>query len=77
MAHGVRALSLRLWFGGETVDPSAGRGKVKPNQLNRQDLTDDQMRDIGIMDGRVSPSSIKCDGRPEQWRLLERPPRWL
>jgi hypothetical protein len=77
MTHGMRTGLLRLKVGSEHLSAMLfgfGRGQdaVDAEELNEHDL-----RDLGMLDGRVSPSTVERVVRPDAWDIIEHPPRWL
>lgn len=45
------------------------------NVINRTDdeaLSDHEMRDLGMLDGRISPSTVERNARSSAWDLIDR-----
>ena len=74
MIHGMPALFARLWnFGQYLIEVDPGRPQW-PHHQDQEELTEQQMRDIGILDGRPSRQRLPRCERREQWWAMERPP---
>ena len=70
MTHGLLAGFLRLKITTEQ----------RPRALNRVDdnaLSDHDRRDLGMLDGRVSPSTVERCARSAAWDLVDQPPHFL
>jgi hypothetical protein len=76
MTHGLLAGFLRLTkraaipavseVGGDGVSGTDAGG-----------LSEYELSDLGITDGRISPSTVKRNTRSGAWGLIDQPPRWL
>jgi hypothetical protein len=76
MTHGMRTGLLRLKTGRDHLSAmlfgSAWRHRIITGEMSEHDL-----RDLGIHDGRVSPSTVERVVRPDAWDIIEQPQRWL
>lgn len=52
-------------------------GACETGFLNENDLNAHMLRDIGMREGRISPSTVERFNRSESWVLIDQPPRWL
>ncbi len=77
MIDGFRNGFLRLKNGtGHLAATLIGSGHVA-TRTDEEALAEHDLRDLGLLDGRVSPSTVRRDVRPDAWDILERSPRWL
>jgi hypothetical protein len=53
-----------------------GFGRAQ-SAVDAEDLNEHDLRDLGMLDGRVSPSTVERVARPDAWEIIDRPPRWL
>jgi hypothetical protein len=77
MTHGMRTGLLRLKVGSEHLSAMLfgfGRGH---DAVGAEDLNEHDLRDLGMLDGRVSPSTVERVIRPDAWDIVEPPQRWL
>ncbi|MFB9947816.1 hypothetical protein ACFFP0_03100 [Rhizobium puerariae] len=76
MTRGMPALLSRLWnFSLRSAADEPERHR-QPSPLDRSELTEQQMRDIGMIDGRTSRQALpRRERRREQWWGVEPPPR--
>ena len=47
------------------------------NHVGRDALSPHEMRDLGMLDGRVSPSTVDRSAQSGAWRLVDSPPHSL
>lgn len=47
------------------------------NHLDQETLSDHDLRDLGMLDGRVSPSTVDRSARSDVWDLIDRTPHSL
>ncbi len=70
MAHGLLAGLLRL------KTTTEQRSRVV-NPIDDSALSDHERRDLGMLDGRVSPSTVERRARSAAWDLIDQPPHSL
>ncbi len=78
MTHGLLTGFLRLKNTGE--DLTAALFAIRTGAANRADdeaLSQHELRDLGMLDGRVSPSTVDRSGRSSAWDLIDRAPHSL
>ncbi len=75
MTHGMPALFARLWSFGDLFGVTAPFAGARSNRLDREDMTEQHLRDIGLMDGRAPRSALSRYERRRDWRAMEPPPR--
>lgn len=74
MTHGMPALFARLWSLSDHFDIPVRSERARRNRVEKEEMTEQQLRDIGIMDGRPSRQTLPRCERREQWWPMERPP---
>lgn len=77
MTHGMRTGFLRLKIGSEHLSAMLfgfGRGH---NAVEDETLSEHDLRDLGMLEGRISPSTVQRIVRPDAWDIIEQSPRWL
>jgi hypothetical protein len=77
MTHGFREGLLRLTHGIEALAGSRFGIHRRPNDANDEALNEHDLRDLGMRDGRISPSTVERVVRPDAWDIIDRAPRWL
>lgn len=70
MTHGLLAGLLRLKINTEL------RPRVV-NHVNDSALSDHDRRDLGMLDGRVSPSTVERRARSAAWDMIDQPRHFL
>lgn len=75
MTHGMPALFARLWNLNDRFAVPAFFTRSRPNRGDREEMTEQQLRDIGLMDGRTPRSALPRYERRRDWRAMEPPPR--
>jgi hypothetical protein len=77
MTHGMRTGLLRLKIGSEHLSAMLfGFGQAQ-NAIDAEDLNEHDLRDLGMLDGRVSPSTVERVARPDAWDIIGQPRPWL
>ena len=77
MTHGMRTGFLRLKIGSEHLSAMLfGFGRVH-NAAEDEMLSEHDLRDLGMLDGRVSPSTVPRVAQSDAWDIIEQSPRWL
>jgi hypothetical protein len=77
MSNGLRTGLLRLINGTENLAGIVLRPGSTVNQVDTETLSEHDLRDLGMRDGRVSPSMLQRTARPDAWDIIDKPPRWL
>lgn len=78
MTHGLRKGLLRLLDrNGHWKAGLLGIHRAPVNHVDPAALSPHEMRDLGMLDGRVSPSTLDRSTPSEAWRLIESPPHSL
>ncbi len=65
MSHGLLAGLLRLKT---AIEPMTGA----INHADDEALSDHELRDLGMLDGRISPSTVERNTRSSAWDLIDR-----
>lgn len=75
MNIGFRNGILRLVKRADHATAAVFSGRL--NQVKQRDASEHDLRDLGLLDGRVSPSTVQRVVRPDVWDIIEQPPHWL
>lgn len=77
MRNGFRYGFLRFARGMLQGMSAIVRGRRYRGAIDNEASTEHDMRDLGILDGRVSLGRVCRHGRSGVWRIIEVPHRWL
>ncbi len=78
MTHGLLKDFLRFKdTRGTLASALSGIGFGAANRADVEALSEHDLRDLGMLDGRVSPSTVDRCGRSKGWDLVERMPHSL
>lgn len=77
MTHGMRTGLLRLKIGSEHLSAMLFGFGYGHNAVDAEDLNEHDLRDLGMLDGRVSPSTVERAARPDAWEIIGQPRPWL
>jgi len=78
MTNGLLTGFLRLKDRSESLAAALFGIRVgATNHAHGEALSEHDMRDLGMLDGRVSPSTVDRSGRSSAWDMIERVPHSL
>lgn len=77
MGNGFRNGLLRLAERADQVTDVLFGARADRSLARGEEASDHELRDIGLLDGRVSPSTVERVVRPDAWDIVEQSPRWL
>lgn len=76
MTHGLLAGFLRLKFTTENLAGALFHASAA-NRADDEALSEHDLRDLGMLDGRTSPSTVDRSPRSRAWNLIDRRPHSL
>lgn len=78
MVNGLLTGFLRLKNTSENLAGAILAGRTGgTNHADHETLSEHDLRDLGMLDGRVSPSTVERCVRSNAWHLIDLPPHSL